>query len=83
MNTTVANLKDETGLRTIPFVGDFLSTTAVRCDELAGGKGELKEAVAGSEQWGKLGDDVVDKLRELMERFNHRLTLDNPRLIER
>ena len=31
----------------------------------------------------KLRHDVADKVRKLMERFNHRLTLSNPILVER
>ena len=36
-----------------------------------------------SEKRDELGDDAVHKMGEFLERFKHRLTLDNPRLAER
>src|SRR5208337_1456807 len=36
-----------------------------------------------SEQGGELRDDAINEIRELMERFEQRLTLDNIRLVER
>src|SRR6266849_535187 len=38
----------------------------------------------GLVQTGREGDnDALDQCRQLMERFEHRLTLDNPRFVER
>lgn len=52
------------------------SRSVSRC----GGKGDVPKS---EQEWREIGDRAVNNIRHAMKRFHNRLTLDNPRFIER